>query len=362
MICYNYTEVKFMKRDETRAIKIGNLTIGGNNEVIIQSMTNTKTKDIKATVKQINELADAGCQLVRLAVLNMEDALAIKEIKSQVNIPLVADIHFDYRLALQAIESGIDKIRINPGNIGSIDKVKLVVEACKKRQIPIRIGVNGGSLEKDILEKYGRPTAKGMIESAKKHVEILESLDFYDICISLKSSNTLLTIEAYQLASETFPYPLHIGVTEAGTKLGGTIKSSLGIGTILYQGIGNTIRVSLSDNPIEEIKVGKILLKELELIDNVPTLVSCPTCGRIQYDLIPIAKEIEDFLNTIKANITVAIMGCAVNGPGEAKHADIGIAGGVNEGLLIKKGEIIRKVKQENIFDELKKEILKMIK
>lgn len=325
-------------------------------------MTNTKTKDIKATVKQINELADAGCQLVRLAVLNMEDALAIKEIKSQVNIPLVADIHFDYRLALQAIESGIDKIRINPGNIGSIDKVKLVVEACKKRQIPIRIGVNGGSLEKDILEKYGRPTAKGMIESAKKHIKILESLDFYDICISLKSSNTLLTIEAYQLASETFPYPLHIGVTEAGTKLGGTIKSSLGIGTILYQGIGNTIRVSLSDNPIEEIKVGKILLKELELIDNVPTLVSCPTCGRIQYDLIPIAKEIEDFLNTIKANITVAIMGCAVNGPGEAKHADIGIAGGVNEGLLIKKGEIIRKVKQENIVDELKKEILKMIK
>ncbi|WP_278627733.1 flavodoxin-dependent (E)-4-hydroxy-3-methylbut-2-enyl-diphosphate synthase [Thomasclavelia cocleata] len=351
-----------MKRDETRAIKIGNLTIGGNNEVIIQSMTNTKTKDIKATVKQINELADAGCQLVRLAVLNMEDALAIKEIKSQVNIPLVADIHFDYRLALQAIESGIDKIRINPGNIGSIDKVKLVVEACKKRQIPIRIGVNGGSLEKDILEKYGHPTAKGMIESAKKHIKILESLDFYDICISLKSSNTLLTIEAYQLASETFPYPLHIGVTEAGTKLGGTIKSSLGIGTILYQGIGNTIRVSLSDNPIEEIKVGKILLKELELIDNVPTLVSCPTCGRIQYDLIPIAKEIEDFLNTIKANITVAIMGCAVNGPGEAKHADIGIAGGVNEGLLIKKGEIIRKVKQENIVDELKKEILKMIK
>ena len=351
-----------MKRDETRAIKIGNLTIGGNNEVIIQSMTNTKTKDIKATVKQINELADAGCQLVRLAVLNMEDALAIKEIKSQVNIPLVADIHFDYRLALQAIESGIDKIRINPGNIGSIDKVKLVVEACKKRQIPIRIGVNGGSLEKDILEKYGHPTAKGMIESAKKHIKILESLDFYDICISLKSSNTLLTIEAYQLASETFPYPLHIGVTEAGTKLGGTIKSSLGIGTILYQGIGNTIRVSLSDNPIDEIKVGKILLKELELIDNVPTLVSCPTCGRIQYDLIPIAKEIEDFLNTIKANITVAIMGCAVNGPGEAKHADIGIAGGVNEGLLIKKGEIIRKVKQENIVDELKKEILKMIK
>ena len=351
-----------MKRNETRAIKVGNLVIGGNDQVIIQSMTNTKTKDIEATVKQINDLANSGCQLVRLAVLNMDDALAIKEIKSRVNIPLVADIHFDYRLALQAIESGIDKIRINPGNIGSIDKVKLVVEACKKKHIPIRIGVNGGSLEKDILEKYGKPTAKAMIESAKKHVEILESLDFYAICISLKSSNTLLTIEAYQLASETFPYPLHIGVTEAGTKLGGTIKSSFGIGTILYQGIGNTIRVSLSDSPLEEIKVAKTLLKELELIDNVPTLISCPTCGRIQYDLIPIAKEIEDFLNTINSNITVAIMGCAVNGPGEAKHADIGIAGGVNEGLLIKKGEIIRKVKQDDIVDELKKEIIKMTK
>ena len=351
-----------MKRNETRAIKVGNLVIGGNDQVIIQSMTNTKTKNIEATVKQINDLANSGCQLVRLAVLNMDDALAIKEIKSRVNIPLVADIHFDYRLALQAIKSGIDKIRINPGNIGSIDKVKLVVEACKKKHIPIRIGVNGGSLEKDILEKYGKPTAKAMIESAKKHVEILESLEFYDICISLKSSNTLLTIEAYQLASETFPYPLHIGVTEAGTKLGGTIKSSLGIGTILYQGIGNTIRVSLSDSPLEEIKVAKTLLKELELIDNVPTLISCPTCGRIQYDLIPIAKEIEDFLNTINSNITVAIMGCAVNGPGEAKHADIGIAGGVNEGLLIKKGEIIRKVKQDDIIEELKKEIIKMTK
>ena len=351
-----------MKRNETRAIKVGNLVIGGNDQVIIQSMTNTKTKNIEATVKQINDLANSGCQLVRLAVLNMDDALAIKEIKSRVNIPLVADIHFDYRLALQAIKSGIDKIRINPGNIGSIDKVKLVVEACKKKHIPIRIGVNGGSLEKDILEKYGKPTAKAMIESAKKHVEILESLDFYDICISLKSSNTLLTIEAYQLASETFPYPLHIGVTEAGTKLGGTIKSSLGIGAILYQGIGNTIRVSLSDSPLEEIKVAKTLLKELELIDNVPTLISCPTCGRIQYDLIPIAKEIEDFLNTINSNITVAIMGCAVNGPGEAKHADIGIAGGVNEGLLIKKGEIIRKVKQDDIIEELKKEIIKMTK
>lgn len=351
-----------MLRNETRTIKVGNLTIGGSNEVIIQSMTNTKTKDIEATVKQINDLAATGCQLVRLAVLNQDDALAIKEIKQRVSVPLVADIHFDYRLALQAIESGIDKIRINPGNIGSIDKVEMVVKACKKHHVPIRIGVNGGSLEKDILAKYGKPTAKGMIESAKKHVEILENLDFHDICISLKSSNTLLTIEAYKLASETFDYPLHVGVTEAGTKLGGTIKSSLGIGTILYQGIGNTIRVSLSDSPLEEIKVAKTLLKELELINNVPTLVSCPTCGRIQYNLIPIAQEIEDFLNTINADITVAIMGCAVNGPGEAKHADIGIAGGVNEGVLIKKGEIIRKVKQADMVEELKKEILLMIK
>lgn len=351
-----------MKREETRSIKVGNLTIGGNNDVIIQSMTNTKTHDVEATVKQIQDLTAAGCQLVRLAVLDQRDALAIKDIKNRVNVPLVADIHFDYRLALQAIESGIDKIRINPGNIGSIDKVKQVVTACKEHYIPIRIGVNGGSLEKDILAKYGKPTAEGMIESAKKHVEILESLDFHDICISLKSSSTLLTIEAYKLASETFDYPLHLGVTEAGTKLSGTIKSSLGIGTLLYQGIGNTIRVSLSDSPVEEIKVAKTLLKELGLIKNVPTLVSCPTCGRIQYDLIPVAKEIEDFLNTINADITVAIMGCAVNGPGEAKHADIGIAGGVNEGLLIKKGEIIRKIKQSDMVEELKKEILLMIK
>ena len=351
-----------MKREETRSIKVGNLTIGGNNDVIIQSMTNTKTHDVEATVKQIQDLTAAGCQLVRLAVLDQRDALAIKDIKNRVNVPLVADIHFDYRLALQAIESGIDKIRINPGNIGSIDKVKQVVTAWTEHHIPIRIGVNGGSLEKDILAKYGKPTAEGMIESAKKHVEILESLDFHDICISLKSSSTLLTIEAYKLASETFDYPLHLGVTEAGTKLSGTIKSSLGIGTLLYQGIGNTIRVSLSDSPVEEIKVAKTLLKELGLIKNVPTLVSCPTCGRIQYDLIPVAKEIEDFLNTINADITVAIMGCAVNGPGEAKHADIGIAGGVNEGLLIKKGEIIRKVKQSDMVEELKKEILLMIK
>ena len=350
-----------MKRNETRSFKVGNLTLGGNDDVIIQSMTNTKTKDIKATIRQIHELEQAGCQIVRMAVFDKEDAYAIQEIKKQVHVPLVADIHFDYKLALIAIESGIDKIRINPGTIGDIEKTKAVVKACKEKHIPIRIGVNSGSLEKDILEKYGKPTAQGMIESAQKHIDILESLDFHDYCISLKSSNTMLTIEAYTLASETFDCPLHLGVTEAGTKLGGTVKSALGIGTLLYNGIGNTIRVSLSDNPVEEIKVAKTLLKELDLITHVPTLVSCPTCGRIQYDLIPVAKEIEDFLNNIQSDITVAIMGCAVNGPGEARNADIGIAGGVKEGLLFKKGKIICKVKQKDMVKTLKEEILKMV-
>ncbi|WP_337523845.1 flavodoxin-dependent (E)-4-hydroxy-3-methylbut-2-enyl-diphosphate synthase [Catenibacterium sp.] len=350
-----------MLREETRSVQVGNLTIGGNNHVVIQSMCNTKTKDVEATIKQINALQQAGCELVRVAVFDKEDAYAIKEIKKGIHIPLVADIHFDYRLALIAIESGIDKVRINPGNIGSIEKVKAVVDACKEKHIPIRIGVNGGSLEKEILEKYGEPTPEGMIESAMKHVKILEDLDFHDIVISLKSSNTMLTIKAYELASKTFPYPLHVGVTEAGTALGGTVKSALGIGTLLYEGIGNTIRVSLSDDPVEEIKVAKILLKELGLLKGVPTLVSCPTCGRIQYDLIPIAKEMEDFLKDIHLDITVAIMGCAVNGPGEARHADIGIAGGVGEGLLIKHGEIIKRVKQEDMVQTLKDEILKMV-
>lgn len=350
-----------MLREETRSVQVGNLTIGGNNHVVIQSMCNTKTKNVEATIKQINALEQVGCELVRVAVFDKEDAYAIKEIKKGIHIPLVADIHFDYRLALIAIESGIDKVRINPGNIGSIEKVKAVVDACKEKHIPIRIGVNGGSLEKEILEKYGEPTPEGMIESAMKHVKILEDLDFHDIVISLKSSNTMLTIKAYELASKTFPYPLHVGVTEAGTALGGTIKSALGIGTLLYEGIGNTIRVSLSDDPVEEIKVAKILLKELGLLKGVPTLVSCPTCGRIQYDLIPIAKEMEDFLKDIHLDITVAIMGCAVNGPGEARHADIGIAGGVGEGLLIKHGEIVKRVKQEDMVQTLKDEILKMV-
>lgn len=351
-----------MLREETRSVQVGNLTIGGNNHVVIQSMCNTKTKNVEATIKQINALEQAGCELVRVAVFDKEDAYAIKEIKKGIHIPLVADIHFDYKLALIAIESGIDKVRINPGNIGSAEKVKAVVDACKEKHIPIRIGVNGGSLEKEILEKYGEPTPEGMVESAMKHVKILEDLDFHDIVISLKSSNTMLTIKAYELASKTFPYPLHVGVTEAGTALGGTIKSSLGIGTLLYEGIGNTIRVSLSDDPVEEIKVAKILLKELGLLKGVPTLVSCPTCGRIQYDLIPIAKEMEDFLKDIHLDITVAIMGCAVNGPGEARHADIGIAGGVGEGLLIKHGEIVKRVKQEDMVQTLKDEILKMVK
>lgn len=350
-----------MLREETRSVQVGNLTIGGNNHVVIQSMCNTKTKNVEATIKQINALQQAGCELVRVAVFDKEDAYAIKEIKKGIHIPLVADIHFDYRLALIAIESGIDKVRINPGNIGSIEKVKAVVDACKEKHIPIRIGVNGGSLEKEILEKYGEPTPEGMVESAMKHVKILEDLDFHDIVISLKSSNTMLTIKAYELASKTFPYPLHVGVTEAGTALGGTVKSALGIGTLLYEGIGNTIRVSLSDDPVEEIKVAKILLKELGLLKGVPTLVSCPTCGRIQYDLIPIAKEMEDFLKDIHLDITVAIMGCAVNGPGEARHADIGIAGGVGEGLLIKHGEIVKRVKQEDMVQTLKDEILKMV-
>lgn len=350
-----------MLREETRSVQVGNLTIGGNNHVVIQSMCNTKTKNVEATIKQINALEQAGCELVRVAVFDKEDAYAIKEIKKGIHIPLVADIHFDYKLALIAIESGIDKVRINPGNIGSIEKVKAVVDACKEKHIPIRIGVNGGSLEKDILEKYGEPTPEGMVESAMKHVKILEDLDFHDIVISLKSSNTMLTIKAYELASKTFPHPLHVGVTEAGTALGGTIKSALGIGTLLYEGIGNTIRVSLSDDPVEEIKVAKILLKELGLLKGVPTLVSCPTCGRIQYDLIPIAKEMEDFLKDIHLDITVAIMGCAVNGPGEARHADIGIAGGVGEGLLIKHGEIVKRVKQEDMVQTLKDEILKMV-
>ena len=324
-------------------------------------MCNTKTKDVKSTVNQILELEKAGCEIIRVACLDIEDARSIKEIKKQIHIPIVADIHFDYKIALQAIESGVDKIRINPGNIGDEEKVKKVVEGCKEHNIPIRIGVNAGSLEKDLLEKYGKPTAEAMVESAKRHVEILEKLEFYDIAISLKASNLDLCIEAYEQAAKEFPYPLHLGITEAGTEFSGTIKSSIGLGVLLREGIGDTLRVSLSDDPIKEIKVAKEILKDCNLYKGVPTLVACPTCGRTQIDLIPIAKEVEEFLQTINSNITVAVMGCAVNGPGEAREADIGIAGGVEEGLLFKKGKIIKKVPQEEIVEVLKKEILEMI-
>ena len=349
------------KRTETKPIYVGNVKIGGQDKVVIQSMCNTKTKDIKSTVEQIIRLENAGCEIVRVACLDIEDAKAIKEIKKQIHNPIVADIHFDYRIALQAIESGVDKIRINPGNIGSEEKIKAVVEACKNKKIPIRIGVNAGSLEKDILEKYGKPCSDGMIESAKRHVKILENLNFKDMAISLKASNLDMCVEAYEKAAKEFIYPLHLGITEAGTAFSGTIKSSIGLGIMLREGIGDTIRVSLSDDPVEEIAVCKEILKNCNLYKNSPKLISCPTCGRIAYDLIPIAKEIEKFLQTLNADITVAIMGCAVNGPGEAREADIGIAGGNKEGVLFKKGKIIKKIKQEEIVETLKKEILEMI-
>jgi len=350
-----------MKRENTRPIVVGNVQIGGQNKVIIQSMTNTKTKNVEATVNQILALEKVGCEIVRVACLDLEDAMAIKEIKKQIHIPIVADIHFDYKIALEAIKSGVDKIRINPGNIGDEQKVKAVVDACKEKNIPIRIGVNAGSLEKELLEKYGKPTAEAMVESAKRHVQILEKLDFYDIAISLKASNLDLCVEAYEKASKEFKYPLHLGITEAGTEFGGTIKSSIGLGVLLRQGIGDTIRVSLSDDPIKEIRVAKEILKNCNLYQGVPNLVACPTCGRTQIDLISIAKEMESFLQNIHADITVAVMGCAVNGPGEAKEADIGIAGGVKEGILFKKGKIIKKVKEEEMLNCLKEEILKMI-
>lgn len=351
-----------VSRSNTRAINVAGVQIGGQNKIVIQSMTNTKTKDVESTVKQILELEQAGCEIVRVACLDIEDAKAIKDIKSQIHIPIVADIHFDYKIALEAINSGVDKIRINPGNIGSEERVRAVVEACKANGIPIRIGVNAGSLEKDLLEANGgKPTAKAMVESARRHIEILEKLDFHDICISLKASDLDLCIAAYEEASKAFDYPLHLGITEAGTAFSGTIKSSIGLGYLIRQGIGDTLRVSLSDDPVEEVKVAKEILKDCNLYDGIPTLVSCPTCGRTQIDLIPIAKEMEKFLQSIHSNITVAVMGCVVNGPGEARNADIGIAGGIGEGVLFKKGEIIKKVPESELVDVLKEEILKMI-
>lgn len=348
-------------RANTSPIYVGNIQIGGQDKVIIQSMCNTKTKNIDETVEQILELENVGCEIIRVACLDIEDAKAIKKIKEKIHIPIVADIHFDYKIALEAIKAGADKIRINPGNIGDEEKTRAVVLSCKKNRIPIRIGVNAGSLEEELLKKYGKPCSDAMIESAKRHVEILEKLDFYDIAISLKASNLDMCVEAYEKASKVFRYPLHLGITEAGTSFSGTIKSSIGLGALLRQGIGDTIRVSLSDDPIEEIPVCKEILKNCNLYSS-PKLVSCPTCGRTQYDLIPIAKEMEKFLQTLDSDITVAIMGCVVNGPGEAKEADIGIAGGRNEGLLFKKGKIVRKVPQDKMVETLKNEILEMIK
>lgn len=345
-------------RENTKKVKVGNLYIGGDKNVVIQSMTTSKPRDIEDSVKQINDLVDAGCEIVRLACPTIEDAKAIAEIKKQVSCPIVADIHFNYKIALEAIKSGVDKIRLNPGNIGRDENVKAVVEACKEANIPIRIGVNAGSLESHILEKYGHPTAEGMVESARYHVSILEKLDFHDIIISLKASDMLLTVKAYELAAEEFTYPLHVGITEAGTAFGGVIKSSMGLGIILNQKIGSTIRVSLTENPVEEIKVAREILKNFGIINNMPTLISCPTCGRLDVDMVPIAHEIEDFLQTIKAPISVSILGCAVNGPGEAKESDIGIACAKGEGLLFKKGVTIAKIPEDMLVTRLKEEIL----
>lgn len=344
-------------RRDTRPVKVGPLTIGGSDEVIIQSMTMSKTHDVDATVAEINRLEEAGCQIVRVACPEMKDAEAISEIKKRINIPLVVDIHFDYKLALKAIEGGADKIRINPGNIGRKEKVEAVVNAAKAKGIPIRIGVNAGSLENRIIEKYGYPTADGMVESALHHIKILEDLDFYDIIVSMKASDVGLAVEAYEKASEAFDYPLHLGITESGTLFSGTIKSSAGLGILLQKGIGNTVRISLSADPVEEIKVAKELLKAFGLAANAATLISCPTCGRIEIDLISIANEVDEYLQTVKAPIKVSVLGCAVNGPGEAKEADIGIAGARGEGLLFRKGKTIRKVPEDQLVEELKKEI-----
>ena len=343
-------------RIHTRPVTVGNLTIGGRNQIILQSMTNTRTKDVEATLNQIERLKAAGCQLVRMAILDDEDAKAVAKIKASSPLPLVADIHFNPNNALTAIENGIDKIRLNPGNL-PLNSVQTIADAAKKRHIPIRIGINSGSLEKDLLVKYGKPTAKAMIESAWHHVDLLRQCDFEDIVLSFKSSDVGLTIESYELAANTFPYPLHLGVTEAGTLLGSAIKSSAALGTLIHEGIGDTIRVSVSADPVEEMKVAKPLLAAFGLYKGVVNLIACPTCGRIQYDMLPIVNEIEDYFNTIHADITVAIMGCPVNGPQEASRADIGVAGGKDSALLFKHGKIVETIPQDQIVTRLKSEI-----
>ncbi len=352
-----------MQRRKTCPIHVGNVTVGGKAPISVQSMTNTKTHHVAATVAQIERLSAVGCDIVRLAIPDMSAALAIKEIKSKVKVPLIADIHFDYRLAIAAIENGIDALRINPGNIGEVSHVAMIVKEAKKLHIPIRIGVNAGSLEKNILEKYGgHPTPAGMVESALQHIAILENLDFRNIKISLKANDVPTTIKAYQLMSETVDYPLHLGITEAGTIKSGIIKSAVGIGALLAQGIGDTIRVSLTGDPVEEVKAANKILKALGLREYGPTLISCPTCGRCNINLAEIAEQVEDKLKNVHKPFKVAVMGCVVNGPGEAKEADIGIAGGKGQGLVFRKGEIIKKVSADQLVAALFDEIDKLIK
>lgn len=346
-----------MIRKNTRKFKIGDIYIGGDSPVTIQSMTNTDTRDVEATVSQILRLEEAGCEIIRCAVLDMEASDALSKIVKQIHIPLVADIHFDYKLALNSINNGVSALRINPGNIGSMERVKAVAEAAIAKGIPIRIGVNSGSVEKDLLQSYGKVCPEALVESALRHVDILEKLKFNDIVISIKSSNVIQMIESYRLISSKVNYPLHIGVTEAGTIWRGTIKSSIGIGSLLSEGIGDTIRVSLTGDPIEEIKVGKEILKAIGYNNNGVEFISCPTCGRTQIDLVKIAEEVEKKLQNLNKHVKVAVMGCAVNGPGEAREADIGIAGGNGEGLIFKHGTIIKKVKEEALVEELIKEI-----
>ena len=348
-----------MTRKDTKVINIGGRKIGGGNPVAIQSMTNTKTEDVEATVAQILALEKAGCEIIRCAVPTMEAAQALKEIKKQIHIPLVADIHFDYRLAIAAIENGADKIRINPGNIGTKERVKAVVDKAKEYGVPIRVGVNSGSLEKPLIEKYGGVTAEGIVESALDKVHMIEEMGYDDLVVSIKSSDVLMCVKAHELIAEQCPYPLHVGITESGTVYSGNVKSSVGLGIILYEGIGNTIRVSLTGDPVEEIRTAKLILKTLGLRKGGIEVVSCPTCGRTRINLIHLANEVEKMVADIPLDdIKVAVMGCVVNGPGEAKEADIGIAGGIGEGLLIKKGQVIKKVKEEELLDTLRQELL----
>ena len=363
-LCYNGTNLSslemrdIMLRENTKVIQIGNQVIGGKNPILIQSMTNTKTEDVKATVEQILKLEQAGCDIIRCAVPTMEAAEAFREIKKQIHIPLVADIHFDYRLAIKAMENGADKIRINPGNIGDISRVKAVIDVAKERNIPIRVGVNSGSLEKHIVEKYGKVTTEGIVESALDKTKQIEELGYDNLVVSIKSSDVLMCIKAHELLVKQCNYPLHVGITESGTVLSGNIKSSVGLGVILHQGIGNTIRVSLTGDPTEEIATAKLILKTLGLRKGGIEVVSCPTCGRTQINLIQLANQVEAMVKDIDLDIKVAVMGCVVNGPGEAKEADIGIAGGKGEGLIIKKGEIVKKVPEDQLLEELRQELL----